>query len=50
MMQHIKWRRLGRAENGWLLLIPGNAEVGDRLVTVEGRPNTGSGEEVGRAG
>ncbi|KAG8161307.1 hypothetical protein KVR01_009571 [Diaporthe batatas] len=29
-------RRLGRAGNGWLCLLPGNCEVGDRIILARG--------------
>lgn len=29
-------RRLGRAANGWLCLLPGDAEVGDRIILARG--------------
>ena len=29
-------RRLGRGENGFLALLPGEAEVGDRIMLVKG--------------
>ncbi|WAO89022.1 HET domain-containing protein [Fusarium falciforme] len=36
LLEPVYERRLGRGENGFLALLPGDAEVGDRIVLVKG--------------
>ncbi|KAK3340003.1 heterokaryon incompatibility protein-domain-containing protein [Lasiosphaeria hispida] len=36
LLEHVYERRLGRGEDGFLVLLPERAEVGDRLVLVKG--------------
>ncbi|EEU42374.1 uncharacterized protein NECHADRAFT_79878 [Fusarium vanettenii 77-13-4] len=36
LLEHVYERRLGRGENGFLALLPGEAEVGDKIVLVKG--------------
>jgi hypothetical protein len=36
LLEHVYERRLGRGEDGSLVLLPENAEIGDRVVLVKG--------------